>query len=135
MQESKRALDAGETTLAEHHVLDSMSRNRLSNISFTVCSAGEILLLAVMVGMLKGLRSDSSAEANTKAFSALIALSGGFWLICAIPWFLLERRRPGARLPPGVSLLTIGILQTWVALRECWKLKQTFLYLLFYFLM
>ncbi|KAJ1307194.1 hypothetical protein OPQ81_001309 [Rhizoctonia solani] len=135
MQESKRALDAGETTLTEHQTLDSLSRNRLSNISFTVCSAGEIILLAIMVGMLKGMHADSSSEANTKAFSALIALSGGFWLLCAIPWFVLERRRPGARMPPGVSLLTIGVLQTWVALRECWKLKQTFLYLLFYFLM
>lgn len=135
MQESKRALDAGETTLTAHHTLDSLSRNRISNISFTVCSAGEIVLLAVMVGMLKGLHAESSSEANTKAFSALIALSGGFWLLCAIPWFALERRRPGARLPPGVSLLTIGIVQTWIALRECWKLKQTFLYLLFYFLM
>ncbi|KAG8706466.1 hypothetical protein FRC09_002395 [Ceratobasidium sp. 395] len=135
MQESKRALDSGETTLAEHHTLDSLSRNRISNISFTISSAGEILLLAVMVGVLKGLHSDSSTEANTKAFSVLIALSGGFWLVCAIPWFALERRRPGARLPPGTSLLTIGAVQTWVALRECWKLKQTFLYLLFYFLM
>ncbi|QRV89669.1 autophagy-related protein 22 [Ceratobasidium sp. AG-Ba] len=135
MQESKRALDAGETSPAEHHTLDSLSRNRLSNISFTVCSAGEILLLAVMVGMLKGLHSDDSTENNTKAFSALIALSGGFWLLCAIPWFMFERRRPGARLPPGASLLSIGIVQTWVALRECWKLKQTFLYLMFYFLM
>ncbi|KAG8701865.1 hypothetical protein FRC09_005087 [Ceratobasidium sp. 395] len=86
MQESKRALDSGETTLAEHHTLDSLSRNRISNISFTICSAGEILLLAVMVGVLKGLHSDSSTEANTKAFSVLIALSGGFWLVCAIPW-------------------------------------------------
>ncbi|KAG8744144.1 hypothetical protein FRC10_010713 [Ceratobasidium sp. 414] len=135
MQESKRALDAGDTTLAEHQTLDSLSRNRISNISFTICSAGEILLLAVMVGMLKGMHSDSGTEANTKAFSALIALSGGFWLLCAIPWFVLERRRPGARLPPGASLLTIGALQTWIALKECWKLKQTFLYLLFYFLM
>ncbi|CAE6427906.1 unnamed protein product [Rhizoctonia solani] len=86
MQESKRALDAGETTLADHQTLDSLSRNRLSNVSFTICSAGEIVLLAVMVGMLKGMHADSSPEANTKAFSALIALSGGFWLICAIPW-------------------------------------------------
>ncbi|KAG8761940.1 hypothetical protein FRC11_012091 [Ceratobasidium sp. 423] len=135
MQESKRALDAGQTTLDEHHTLDSLSRNRLSNVSFAVCSAGEIILLAIMVGMLKGMHADSSPQANTKAFSALIALSGGFWLLCAIPWFVLERRRPGAKMPPGATLLTIGVLQAWVALRECWKLKQTFLYLLFYFLM
>ena len=56
-------------------------------------------------------------------------------MLCALPWFILEKRRPGLGLPPGTSLLTIGFKQTYVALRECWKLKQTFLYLVFYFLM
>ena len=32
-------------------------------------------------------------------------------------------------------MLTIGFKQTFVALRECMRLKQTFLYLIFYFLM
>ena len=56
-----------------------MERNRISNISFAVCSAGEIIILAVMVGILKGLKSDDSTENNTKAFSVLIAFSGGVW--------------------------------------------------------
>ena len=42
-------------------------------------SAGEIVILAIMVGILKGLRSDESVENNTKAFSVLIAFSGGVW--------------------------------------------------------
>jgi len=48
-------------------------------MSFTICSAGEIIILAVMVGILKGLHSDDSTENNTKAFSVLIAFSGGVW--------------------------------------------------------
>ena len=32
-------------------------------------------------------------------------------------------------------MLTIGFKQTVVAFRECMRLKQTFLYLIFYFLM
>lgn len=56
-------------------------------------------------------------------------------VLCALPWFFLEKRRPGLSLPPGTSLLTIGFKQTYVALRECLRLKQTFLYLIFYFLM
>lgn len=32
-----------------------------------------------MVGILKGLKSDESVENNTKAFSVLIAFSGGVW--------------------------------------------------------
>lgn len=60
-----------------------------------------------------------------------------FWLtvLCALPWFFLEKRRPGIKLPASTSLLTIGFWQTYVALRECLKLKQTFLYLCFYFIM
>lgn len=119
----------------EHANFESIARNRVSNVAFAVCSAGEVLILAIMVGILKGLKSDESTENNTRAFSVLIAFSGGVWLLCAIPWFLSEQRRPGLALPPGTSLLTVGFKQTWIALRECMRLKQTFLYLIFYFLM
>lgn len=110
-----------------------------------------------MVGILKALKSDESTENNTRAFSVLIAFAGGVWctlflspfflwrqvalmtstipVLCAIPWFLIEKRRPGLSLPPGTTLLTIGFKQTYVAFRECMRLKQTFLYLIFYFLM
>lgn len=63
----------------EHADFESMSRNRISNVSFAVSSAGEVIILAVMVGILKGLNSDKSTENNTKAFSVLIAFSGGVW--------------------------------------------------------
>ena len=56
-------------------------------------------------------------------------------VVCALPWFFLEKRRPGLTLPPRSSLLTIGFRQTYIALQECMRLKQTFLYLIFYFLM
>ena len=56
-----------------------MERNRISNVSFSVSSAGEIIILAVMVGILKGLKSDASTGNNTIAFSVLIAFSGGVW--------------------------------------------------------
>jgi hypothetical protein len=56
-------------------------------------------------------------------------------VLCAIPWFIFEKRRPGLVLPPGSSLATIGFKQTLVVLRECLHLKQTFLYLVFFFLM
>ncbi|TFK40194.1 MFS general substrate transporter [Crucibulum laeve] len=135
VKESKAEVKSGIRSLHDHTLLTSLSRNRISNVSFAVCSAGEILILAVMVGILKGLKSDESTENNTKAFSVLIAFSGGIWLLCALPWFFLEKRRPGLDLPPGTSLLTIGFKQVAVAFRECMRLKQTFLYLIFYFLM
>lgn len=63
----------------EHADYESIARNRISNVSFAVCSAGEIIILAAMVGILKGIKSDASVENNTKAFSILIAFSGGVW--------------------------------------------------------
>ncbi|KAJ3720826.1 MFS general substrate transporter [Lentinula guzmanii] len=121
--------------LEAHAKFISLSRNRVSNISFTIQSLGEVLILAVMVGILKGLNSDSSTEANTMAFSVLIAFSGGVWLLVALPWFFFEKRRPGLKLPPGTTIFAVGFKQAYVAFRECLKLKQTFLYLIFYFLM
>ncbi|KAF8917270.1 autophagy-related protein 22-like protein [Mucidula mucida] len=135
VKESLEEVKDGRKTLLEHTTLTSLSRNRISNMSFTICSAGEIVILAIMVGILKGVKSDESTENNTKAFSVLIAFSGGVWLLCALPWFLFEKRRPGLSLPPGTSLLTVGFKQTYVAFCECMRLKQTFLYLIFYFLM
>jgi len=133
--ESAEGVDSGTKTEDEHAKLESMTRNRISNLSFAISSAGEIVILAIMVGILKGLKSDASTENNTKSFSVLIAFSGAVWLLCALPWFIFEKRRPGLALPPGTSLLTVGFKQTYVALRECLRLKQTFLYLIFYFLM
>jgi len=135
VQESLEQVNAGSKSLESHARLESLSRNRISNISFTVCSVGEIVILAIMVGILKGVKSSDSTENNTRAFSILLAFSGGVWLLCALPWFIFEKRRPGLNLPKGTNLLTIGIKQVYVAVRECWKLKQTFLYLIFYFLM
>ncbi|KAJ3510972.1 hypothetical protein NLJ89_g4370 [Agrocybe chaxingu] len=135
VEESRKEFASGKKSSENHARFHSLARNRVSNISFAVCSAGEIIILAIMVGILKGLHAEDSTENNTKAFSVLIAFSGGAWLVCALPWFIFERRRPGLDLPPGTSLLTIGFKQVYVAFRECLRLKQTFLYLIFYFLM
>jgi hypothetical protein len=106
-----------------------------------------------MVGILKAVKSDTSVENNTKAFNVLLSFCGGVLcsflgqllytllhlicppVLCAIPWFIVEKRRPGLVLPPGSSLATIGFKQTLFSLRECFRLKQTFLYLVYYFLM
>ncbi|EEB95854.1 hypothetical protein MPER_05112, partial [Moniliophthora perniciosa FA553] len=77
VKQSSLEVKEGKKSLESHAQFTSLSRNRISNISFTVCSVGEIGILAVMVGILKGLRSDESTENNTKAFSVLIAFAGG----------------------------------------------------------
>ncbi|KAG2173078.1 hypothetical protein INT44_007051 [Umbelopsis vinacea] len=135
MMESEKQLLAGEKDIQEHETLDVMSRNRISNMSFVICNAGEVVILAIMVGILKAVNSDAGVEQNTKAFSILIAFSAACWILCAIPWFVLEKHRPGKALPAGSNYFTVACKNVWYALKECLKLKQTFLYLIFYFLM
>lgn len=71
--------------MPEHEQMASLSRNRISNISFTVCSLGEIIILVIMIGILKALKAEESTENNTKAFSVLIAFSGGAWRTNPVP--------------------------------------------------
>jgi hypothetical protein len=61
----------------KHFRFESLARNRVSNLSLAIGSAGEVLILAIMVGILKAVKSDASVENNTKAFSVLLAFSGG----------------------------------------------------------
>lgn len=42
----------------DHMTFDSLERNRLSNMSFLVQSIFELVVLATMVGILKGKLSD-----------------------------------------------------------------------------
>lgn len=62
-----------------HDVRDSLARNRLSNVSFFVSSVGELAVLAVLAGILIGIKSGDSVENNTRAFSVVCAYSGGIW--------------------------------------------------------
>ncbi|KAF7773380.1 hypothetical protein Agabi119p4_5547 [Agaricus bisporus var. burnettii] len=135
VQESSKEVLAGAKDPEEHAKFESLARNRIANIAFAVCSSGEVIILVIMVGILKAVKSDQSTENNTRAFSILLAFAGGMWLLCSIPWFIFEKRRPGLKIPPNTNLMTIGVKQVYVAFRECMKLKQTFLYLVFYFLM
>ncbi|CEH16194.1 hypothetical protein CBOM_06059 [Ceraceosorus bombacis] len=123
------------TTPESHHELDTMTRNRIANIAFAVCSAGELVVLAIIQGMLVALHSDASTESNTRALSIVTAFSGGVWFLVALPWFILEKHRPGRKLPAGHSYLTAGIVTAWTTAKHIWQLKQSLLYLAFYFIM
>ena len=76
---SAKEAKTGVKSTEDHAQFESMQRNRISNVSFAVASAGEVVILAIMVGILHGLRPDDSTENNTKAFSVLIAFAGAVW--------------------------------------------------------
>ena len=71
----------------EHLRFESLARNRISNTSLALSSAAQVLILAIIIGILKALKSDATEENNTKAFNVILALCGG--VLCSFPHQLL----------------------------------------------
>ena len=126
---------AGTITRDEYDYSDTLQRSRLSNMAFYIQSCGEVIILAIIVGILFGVHVQDSEANNNYGLSVLIAFATGVWLLLAIPWFILEKRRPGQPLPPNMNIVMVGLWQLYRALTQIWRLKQSLLYLIGYFLL
>jgi len=73
-------------------------------MSFYISSLGEIVILAIIVGILFAVDVNASTENNNWGLSVLIAFGTGVWILLAIPWFLKEKRRAGQKV--SVLILT-----------------------------
>ncbi|KAF7163150.1 hypothetical protein CNMCM5623_008220 [Aspergillus felis] len=133
MKDRADAYVAGRISREEYDNADTMARSRLANVAFYVQSVAEIVILAVIVGIMFGLRVDESQANNNWGLSVLIAFASGVWLLVSLPWFVLEKRRPGQ--DPGRNIIVAGLTQLYHAGRDVWKLKQSLLYLIGYFLL
>lgn len=125
----------GKITREEYDYADTMQRSRLSNVAFYIQSLGEIVILAVIVGVLFGVNVRASEANNNYGLSVLIAFATGVWLLLALPWFFIEKRRPGNALPPGMNVVVAGFWQLYRAITQIWRLKQSLIYLIGYFLL
>ncbi|KAH6644659.1 autophagy-related protein 22-like protein [Boeremia exigua] len=128
-----KQLAEGTITRDEYEFADMMKRNEISNTAFYVQSVVEVFILAVIVGIMFGLRVNDSAENNNWGLSVLIAFATGVWVLCAIPWFAFEKRRPGQI--PQTNVVLAGIKQLNYALAQIWQLRQSLAYLIGYFLL
>lgn len=97
-------LTAGLISRDEYDYADTLQRSRLANMAFYIQSCGEIVILAVIVGILFGVNVQASEANNNWGLSVLIAFATGVWLLLAIPWFVLEKRRPGQPVPPNMHM-------------------------------
>jgi len=122
----------GQIDREEYDFNDMMERNRISNVAFIAQSAGEIVILATLVGVLWALDVNASTANNDWGLSVLIAYCTGWWVLLAIPWFVLEKHRPGQSIPAGLNIVTVLPWTLWRAVVQIWELKQTLLYLIGY---
>ncbi|BEJ04128.1 hypothetical protein CcaverHIS641_0113030 [Cutaneotrichosporon cavernicola] len=125
MQDNEKRLASGEISKVEFEHCDMLARNNLAHVSFALCSAGELVVLAVLCAIILAI-ARGDPESNTRALSIVCAYAAGVWIF-------YEQHRPGQQLPPGTTYLTAGFRQVYHTLKQFHRLKQTFLYLVAYF--
>ncbi|UKZ82479.1 hypothetical protein TrVFT333_010268 [Trichoderma virens FT-333] len=135
LKDSRLSYESGDITLEELDRRDEMERSRLSNVSFYIQSVGEVVILAIIVGIMFGLKVDDSAANNNWGLSVLIAFATAVWLVVSIPWFFVEKKRPGMMIPAGYNIVTVGFWQLYEAITQIRQLKQSLIFLAGYFLL
>lgn len=93
----------------------------------------EVFILAIIVGIIFGVKVDDSTANNNWGLSVLITFASAYWLVLSIPWFVLEKTRPGLQIPPGKNIVTTGLWQLYEAVTQMWRLKQSLIFLVGYF--
>lgn len=91
--------------------LESMARNHISTVSTAWSNIGFFLISVIVTGVGFGLAAHyktSWDELPKYSNSIYSALCGGYWLLCAIPWFCLQKSRPRPPLPSHANYLTYG---------------------------
>lgn len=135
MKEARREYEDGIIAITELDRRDEMERSRLSNVSFWVQSVAEVFILAVIVGIMFGIDVNASTAKNNLGLSVLIAFATAVWLVVSLPWFVLEKKRPGMQVPVGLNMFTVGFWQLSEAFTQIWNLKQSVIFLAGYFLL
>jgi MFS-type transporter involved in bile tolerance (Atg22 family) len=121
-------LAAGKISREEYDFADTMKRSQLANIAFYIQSLAEIIILAIIVGLMFKIDVNASEANNNWGMSVLIAFASGVWLLVSLPWFFLEKRRPGLNKGKR-NIILAGLSQLSNAMSQVWKLKQSLLYL------
>ncbi|KAI9247462.1 autophagy-related protein 22-like protein [Phascolomyces articulosus] len=122
----------------DYLVIESISRNHISTISTAWSNIGffVICILNIIVGNALAVRYNTSWDSLPKYTNSIYsAMCGAYWLLCAIPWFFVQKKRLGPPLPKDANYFTYGWKTLGRALKEYRRLPQTFIYLIAYFLL
>lgn len=95
----------------EYMVIESIARNHISTVSTAWSNIGFLVISVLNIGVGQAMASRYNTPVNQLpkyTNSIFSAMCGGYWLICAIPWFVLQKHRPGPPLPPNTNYWTLG---------------------------
>lgn len=130
MRRKAEELKAGSISRAEYDRIDSMSRSKMYNIPNYIVSPFQVLILAICVIILYRLDANESDAKSDWGVSVVIAFVSALGLAFALPWFVLEKRRPGQTPPANMNIIRAGLWQWRQTASHIWRLKQTLLYLI-----
>lgn len=133
LREQAEKYNAGTISRETYDAVDSMKRNEICNMALYVSGIGALPVIAIAIGILYAVNSNGSEANNNWGLSVLMAWGSAVWLTLAIPWFVLEKKRPGQPLPPGKNIVSAGLWQLRRAATNIWKLKQSLAYLIGFF--
>jgi hypothetical protein len=128
---ARRKLDEGEIDTHEYELVEMLERNRLSSISTVHSNWGYLITLLLALSLLL----PSPIKDDPKVNNYVLVLTNAYWVIVGLPWFFMQKNRPGPSLPKGAHWATIGWKQIWTALMQYRRLPYTFIYLFSFFLL
>lgn len=128
---ARRQLDAGEIETREYERVEMLERNRISNISTAHSNWGYLITMVLALALLL----PHPIADDPKVNNYVIALTNAYWVVLGLPWFFIQKKRPGPSLPKGEHWVTIGWKQIWIALKQYKRLPYTFIYLFAFFLL
>ncbi|KAJ4158546.1 uncharacterized protein LMH87_009068 [Akanthomyces muscarius] len=131
---SEQEVRDGSKSAEEHAELDSYERSKLYNLCNITGSALVVVFYAIAVGISAGIGFDGPKEL-IKSYNVLMGYFGALTVIFTVPFFLVQKHRPGQQLPEGTSFWTVGFKQMWSAMRAAKELRQCLLYLLAFFML
>ncbi|TQV97545.1 hypothetical protein V2A60_006704 [Cordyceps javanica] len=131
---SEQDVRDGVKSPEEHAELDSYERSKLYNLCNITGSALVVVFYAIAVGISAGIGFDTPQQL-IRSYNVLMGYFGALTVICTVPFFLVQKHRPGQQLPEGTSFWSVGFKQIWSAIKSAKQLRQCLLYLLAFFML
>lgn len=131
---SEQDVVAGLKSPEEHAELDAYERSKLYNLCNITGSGLVALFYAIAVGISAGVGFDTDVKL-IHSYNVLMGYFGALTVLCTVPFFILQKHRPGQQLPEGTKWWLAGPQQVWSALKGAKQLKQCMLYLVAYFML